>query len=198
MDRRTRPRAQVVAVHRRRSCYPLRGRVVLPNRQESAMKSVSKLSLVVLLACACDRTSVHPSETPELASDEALLVIVMNTERPVLGVHYVSAESGTQFNLTSVEAGTSIQVHRVPAGSYCVRTITWQAASFSADHFGGGEILCIEVEPGALNYPGHMQFAKRKPNWSRSRFGARYIQRTDAYEDLLRAEYPELVSWLEP
>lgn len=160
------------------------------------MKSVSKLSLVVLLACACDRTAVQPSETPELASDEGLLVIVMNTERPVLAVHYVSAESGAQFNLTSVEAGTSIQVHRVPAGSYCVRTITWQAASFTADNLDAGEILCLDVEPGTLNYPGHMQFAARQANWSRSRFGARYVQRTDAYEDLLRAEYPELVSWL--
>ncbi len=161
------------------------------------MKSVSKLSLVVLLACGCNRTTVQPSETPQLASDEGLLAIVMDTHRPVLAVHYVSPDDDKQFNLDSVETGTSIQVHRVPAGAYCVRRITWQAAGFNADRHDRGAILCVDVKPGVLNYPGHMQFGAGEMTWGKSGFRARYDQRTDAYEDLVRAEYPELVPWLE-
>lgn len=161
------------------------------------MNSVSKLSLVVLLACACNRTTVQPSETPQLAADEGLLAIVMDTDRPVLAVHFVSRDADKQFNLDSAETGTSIQVHRVPAGSYCVRRITWHVArGFNGDRHDRGGILCVDVKPGVLNYPGHMQFGAGEVTWGRSRFRARYDQRTDAYEDLVRAEYPGLVPLL--
>lgn len=161
------------------------------------MQRTFEIAVVALLVTGCDRTEVQSTEAPALESSEGLLAVVVDTERPVLAVHYVSPDNEAQFNLSSVEAGTSIQVHRVPAGAYCVRNVRWPAASFHADFRDGGRILCIDVEPGVLNYPGHMKFADGKPNWARSRFSARFVPRQDEYEALLREEYPELVSWLE-
>ena len=160
------------------------------------MKRIQHVTLLALLVTGCDHTSVQPTESPELASHEGLLAIVMDTDRPVLAVHYVSPDNELQFNLSSVEAGTSIQVHRVPAGSYCVRTVTWPTTTFNADHLDAGSILCIDVEAGVLNYPGHMKFVDGEPTWSQARFFARYVPRQQEYEALVRAEYPGRSSWL--
>ncbi|MCR9162907.1 MAG: hypothetical protein ACE37F_14405 [Nannocystaceae bacterium] len=160
------------------------------------MKTLHSLAIIALLVAGCDHTSVQPTESPELASYEGLLAIVMDTDRPVLAVHYVSDDQELQFNLDSAEAGTSIQVHRVLAGSYCVRTVTWPTTTFHADHLDAGNILCIDVEPGVLNYPGHMVFVDGEPSWSRSRFFARYVPRIQEYEALVREEYPGLAPWL--
>lgn len=68
---------------------------------------------------------------------------------------------------------------------------------FNADRHDRGAILCVDVKPGVLNYPGHMQFGAGEMTWGRSGFRARFVERSDAYEDLVRAEYPDLVPWLE-
>jgi|GEM_PF-2458415 len=160
------------------------------------MNNTLRLVVVALLASGCASTEVSSSETPQLSADEGLLAIVMVTDRPVLAVHYVSPDNEAQFNLSSAETGTSIQVHRVPAGSYCVHTVTWPTTGFNADYLDSGRILCIDIEPGVLNYPGHMVFADGEPSWSRSRFFARYVPRRLEFETMVRTDYPELIPWL--
>lgn len=145
----------------------------------------------------CDRTEIQPSEAPEVGQGEGLVAIVMTTHRTTLAVHYVSEDNEHQFSLAAVEPGTSIQVHRVPADVYCVRTVTWQAATFHADHRDSGRILCMEVKAGVLNYPGHLVFAGGKMTLARSGFKARYVETPADLEQRIHADYPKLVPLLD-
>ncbi len=162
------------------------------------MHNTLRLATVALLLSGCDRTEVQSTESPELAAGEGLLAIVVETDRPVLALHYVSPDNDQQFNLSSAPVGTSVQVHRVPAGTYCVRTVTWPTASFNADFLDGGRILCVDVQPDVLNYPGHMVFAPGDSDWSGSQFFAKFMPRIPEYEALIGSEYPQLVPWLRP
>lgn len=160
------------------------------------MRMKTMFLLAVLAPCGCDRTEVLPTESPTLAPYEGLVAIAMHTDRPVLTVHYVSPDNELQFNLTSVDAGTSMQVHRVPAGEYCVRYVTWPVTTFHADHLDAGPILCMTVQPGVLNYPGHLQFADGESNLARSLFHARYVPVPEDFGRRIHEDYPELVPML--
>ncbi len=153
------------------------------------------LPLALLLA-SCGHTELRPSDAPTMEPDEGLVVFVVNTDRPVVAMHYVSQDNDNQFNLLSADTGTSIQVHRVPADRYCVRSVTWPVGVFRADYRGAGPILCMDVKPGVLNYPGHLHIADGKNTLARSGFRARYVPVADDLEVRLREGYPELVPLL--
>ncbi|MEM7151430.1 MAG: hypothetical protein AAF799_01250 [Myxococcota bacterium] len=131
-----------------------------------------------------------------MEAHEGLVAFVVDTDRPVVAVHYVSPDNDNQFSLLSAEQGTSIQVHRVPADRYCIRAVKWPVGNFNADYRGKGPILCMEVKPGVLNYPGHLQLADGKNTLSRSGFKGRYLPAVEDFEERLRGEYPELVPLL--
>ncbi len=151
------------------------------------------LPLALLLLVNCGRTELRPSDAPTMEPHEGLVAFVVNTDRSVLAVHYVSSDNDNQFNLLSADPGTSIQVHRVPADRYCVRAVTWPVGTFRADYRGKGPILCMEVKPGVLNYPGHLHIADGKDTLARSGFRARYVPATDDFERRLNEAYPQLV-----
>ncbi len=154
------------------------------------------LPIALLLLANCGNTELRPSDAPMMESHEGLVAFVVNTDRRVMAVHYVSQDNKHQFNLLSTDPGTSIQIHRVPAGHYCVRSVTWPVGLFRADYRGAGPILCMDVQPGVLNYPGHLHLADGKNTLARSGFRARYVPAADDLEGRLREGYPELLPLL--
>lgn len=154
------------------------------------------LPLALLLLVGCGHTEVRPSDAPTMGPNEGLVAFVVNTDRAVVAVHYVSEDSKNQFNLVSADPGTSMQVHRVPADRYCIRAVTWPVGSFRSDGRGRGPILCMDVKPGVLNYPGHLHMADGENTLARSKFRARYVPEDEDFQGRLREEYPELVPLL--
>ena len=110
--------------------------------------------LTAICVAACSQT-IRPGSTPDLDSDTGVVVLVIDTDTPLEDIAFNRVNAYEGFELSSADRGRSVHLFEVPAERYRLADFKTGLEEFTPE--AGGE-LCVLVEPGQLNYPGHFVF----------------------------------------
>ena len=150
--------------------------------------------LTASLVASCSQT-LRAGATPDLDEQTGIVVLVVDTDTPLSDISFNRVNQYEGFRLSFVDRGRSVHLFEVPAERYRLADFETGKEEFTPE--AGGE-LCVLVEPGQLNYPGHFVFrsAQRKDgfrtyaNWEwRQDFEDMKRRVTIEWTDLL-ASYP--------
>lgn len=113
-------------------------------------------SLLTLAPAHADVRKVAPGKTVELAPNEGLLLIAVDTSMPLSYLRI--KREGALFDggtLRAMAKGRTSQLYAVPAGRY-----RWDAVMQSWLRFktGDDEEYAFDVKPGVVNYPGDLVY----------------------------------------
>ncbi|MFZ5638677.1 MAG: alpha/beta hydrolase family protein [Pseudomonadota bacterium] len=129
-----------------------------------AGRKLAAVLAVLLLAAALPAQAiireVDPGKLPKLDADEGLLVLAVDSNKPLRMVRI--SRDGVNLDVRTmrgVEKGQSARLYVVPAGRY-----RWTSVGYLGDYkISKDPEFAFEVKPGVLNYPGHLVF--RSTGW---------------------------------
>lgn len=114
------------------------------------------IALSLALPAQAVMRKIDPGEIPKLAADEALLLIVVDTQADLEKVSI--ARNGINFDvrsMRSLDKGRNAQLFAVPVGRYRWSSVALRLSGFRLDLRGSVEYQ-FDVKPGRVNYPGDL------------------------------------------
>jgi acetyl esterase/lipase len=131
------------------------------NRRMYAIPRILWLLLAIALSFVLPAQAVirkiDPGAVPKLAADEALLLIVVDTETDLEKVSI--ARNGVNLDvrsMRSLDKGRTAQLFAVPVGRYRWSSVGLRISSGLRVDFRSDEEYEFDVKPGRINYPGDL------------------------------------------
>ena len=112
--------------------------------------------LAATLLASCSQV-ISPGGRPSLDEETGIAVLVVDTDTPLSNIVFNKADEFDGFTLRFADAGRSVHLFKLPADRYRLSDFDIPDEEFNPE---GGAQLCIQVEPGQMNYPGHFVFRK--------------------------------------
>lgn len=112
--------------------------------------------MILLGLLGCAGQTVAQGTTPKLVPNEGLVAVIVDTNVPLVSLVFTHEDGARGFTVDNCERGVSAHLVRAPAGRYALtdfRTVTGALDAASDD-----ARLCLQVEAGKTNYPGHFLF----------------------------------------
>ena len=142
---------------------------------------VSILAAMTATAVAACSHTVSPGGQPSLDDETGIVVLVIDTDTPLKNINFNRVNEFEGFSVGFADRGRSVHLFKVPAERYRLADFDSGTEEFTPE--AGGE-LCVQVEPGQMNYPGHFVFrSPQKKNGLRTY--ANWQWRQD-FEDMKR------------
>ena len=159
------------------------------------------LLAVVGTGCVSAR-SLRKDERVRASSDEGYVVVAVNVPEPVAVSINLCRDGNVQacFPVQTMTSADGLRVYGVPAARYCLQQILLQNGASSIDMMlDTKRIKCFVVEPGALNYPGHLEITLKPTQFSTTFVGHGLVSHRDVDRYLAR-DFPHLADlpFLEP
>jgi dipeptidyl aminopeptidase/acylaminoacyl peptidase len=146
------------------------------------------LCCLLLTPAAAALDEIEPGDLPELAADEGLLVVAVDSRQPLYGLRFGrdGRMLGSAF-IRSLPQGRSHRLFKAKAGDY-----QWmEVQPFGGWRFGlrDDDEFRFKVEAGSVSYPGDLSF-EASSLW---RAQLRMANRGVAAIDWLRQSHPQLL-----
>lgn len=159
------------------------------------------LGVAVTSACVPAR-NLRKDERVNASSDEAYVVLAVSVPEPVTLSINLCKEGNVQacFPVQSMASAEGIRIYAVPAARYCLQQILLEDGASSLDMMLGHDSMqCFVVEPGALNYPGHLEVDLTPTQFSTTQVRHRFVHLGDV-DRQLRRDFPHVgdLPFLEP
>lgn len=163
--------------------------------------AVALVLLVVGAGCVPAR-NLRKNERVNASSDEAYVVLAVNVPEPVTLSINLCKDGNVQacFPVQSMASAEGIRIYAVPAARYCLQQILLEDGASSLDMMLGHDSMqCFVVEPGALNYPGHLEVDLTPTQFSTTRVQHRFIH-VRGVDRQLQRDFPHVADlpFLEP
>ena len=146
--------------------------------------------------------NLRKNERVNASSDEAYVVLAVSVPEPVTLSINLCKDGNVQacFPVQSMASAEGIRIYAVPAARYCLQQILLEDGASSLDMMLGHDSMkCFVVEPGALNYPGHLEVDLTPTQFSTTRVRHRFVHLRDV-DRQLRRDFPHVgdLPFLEP
>ncbi len=146
--------------------------------------------------------SLRKDERVRASSDEGYVVLAVNVPEPVAVSINLCKDGNVQacFPVQSMASAEGIRIYAVPAARYCLQQILLEDGASSLDMMLGHDSMkCFVVEPGALNYPGHLEVDLTPTQFSTTRVRHRFV-RLRGVDQQLKRDFPHVgdLPFLEP
>jgi len=116
-------------------------------------RKVTSILALALAAAGCATSAVQRID--HLASDQGLVVFVIDSEIPQPPVKLVSQDSSRdQIHLPGAQIGVTVLLRAAKAGEYCFDALSQRLLGLPTDAGESGN--CVEVDAGMINYGGHI------------------------------------------
>ncbi len=153
---------------------------------------VGYIIITCLIAGCGGSTLVAKGTLPKPAPDDGIIALFVESSARINRAEFVG-EDGS-FSVMSIAQGSTLQLHTVPSGDYCLSMVEWGMG-------GAGAVLnleegtyCFTVANQETTYPGHLVVQVREGRGITSPVDLGVDHRPEEARAELESQYPGLLT----